>query len=81
MEYTYRTPEEWIELVNNLRIKLGVPPWRLERKTINKTDMYRVLDVSGQPINPLVAKRFRRYSVVEDMLSVTFSLLAELVGE
>lgn len=72
----WKSVEEWLELVNELRAKQGKVLWKLEySKRFDST--YKLLTVEDEPINPSLGKKYRKYDTIKLILTMAYTLLQE----
>lgn len=74
----WKSVEEWLELVNELRVKQGKVLWKLKQSDSRGfSGTYRLVTVEGEPLNDSLGKKYRKYDTIKLILTMAYTLLQE----
>jgi hypothetical protein len=74
----WKSVEEWLDLVNELRTKQGKVIWKLEKlQTKGFYCSCRLFTIEDEPLNNSLGKKYRKYETIRLILTVAYTLLQE----
>lgn len=78
-DQTLYTIDKLLPIINELRKQQDKVLWKVDKNDskFTRNIAYRITDINGNPINPLLGMKFRKYKAVVDMLSIACVLLQE----